>query len=63
MERKKVALLYGLLQVIINLNCFSFVFIVDSMALHNLEDWMFSLVYLSNDPIQLSQLSLSKWYV
>ena len=55
-----VALSCGLLQVIIDLDCFFLVSITDSMASQNLEDWEFSLTYLPDDPIQLSQPSTSK---
>jgi hypothetical protein len=49
-----------LLQVIIGLDCFLLVPVVDSMASQNPEDWEFLLAYLLDDPIQLSQPSTSK---
>jgi hypothetical protein len=52
-----VALPCGLLQVIIGLDFFFLVSIVDSMASQNPENWEFSLVHLPDDPIQLSQPS------
>jgi hypothetical protein len=47
----------GLLQIIIGLDFFFLVSIVDSMGSQNPEDWEFSLAHLSDDPIQLFQPS------
>jgi hypothetical protein len=58
-----IALPHGLFQVIIGLDCFFLVFIVDSMALQNPKDWEFSLAHLPSDLIQFSQLSISRWRV
>ena len=58
-----VALPRGLLQVIIGLSFFFLVFIVNSMASQNPENWEFPLVHLPDDPIQLSQPSTSRWRI
>jgi hypothetical protein len=52
-----------LLQVIIDLDYFFLVSIVDSMASQNPKDWQFSLDYLPDDTIQFSQPSTSRWCV
>jgi hypothetical protein len=36
------------------------IFLVDSMASQNLDDWKFSLAHLPDDPIQLIQPSISR---
>jgi hypothetical protein len=58
-----VVLPRGLFQVIISLDCFFLVSIVDSMSSQNPEDWEFSLVHLLDDPIQFSQPSTSRRHV
>jgi hypothetical protein len=58
-----VVLPCGLLQVIIGFDFFFLVSIVDSMASQNPENWEFSLVHLPDDPIQLSQSSISRRHV
>jgi hypothetical protein len=55
-----VALPCGLLQVIIGLDCFFLVFIIDSMASQNPKDWEFFLAHLLDDSIQPSQPSTSR---
>jgi hypothetical protein len=52
-----VVLPRGLFQVIICLDCFFLVFIVNSMVYQNPENRDFSLAHLPDDPIQLSQPS------
>jgi hypothetical protein len=46
-----VALPRRLLQVIIGLDCFFLISIVDSMVSQNPKDWEFSLIHLPNDSI------------
>jgi hypothetical protein len=55
-----VALPRGLLQVIIGLDFFFLVSIIDSMASQNPEYWAFLLAHLPDDQIQFSQLSISR---
>jgi hypothetical protein len=55
-----VALPCGLFQVIIGLDCFFLVSIVDIMTSQNSEDWEFPLAYLPDDLIQFSQPSTSR---
>jgi hypothetical protein len=50
----------GLLQVIIDLDFFFLVSIVDSMASQNPQNWEFSLAHLPDDPIQFFQSSTSR---
>jgi hypothetical protein len=58
--RKMVPLPRGLLQVIIDLDFFFLVSIVDSMASQNPQNWEFSLAHLPDDPIQFFQSSTSR---
>jgi hypothetical protein len=55
-----VVLFCGLLQVILDLDLFFLVSIIDSIASQNPEDWDFSLVHLPDDSIQFSQPSISR---
>ena len=61
--KKIAALLYKLLQVIIDLDFFFFVFIIDSIGLQNPKDWEFSLAHISDDSIQLFQPLTFKQHV
>jgi hypothetical protein len=51
---------HRLLQVIISLDCFFLISIIDSMALQSPEDWNFSLAHLPDDQIQLFKPSTSR---